>query len=244
MSPKPIIFSGIVFSVIVAALAFVPAPVAAHDPITTRITWTREMSRLMFKRCTSCHRDGGSSFALTTYEQARPWAKAIKEETQSRRMPPFGAAKGFGEVRDEEALTIEQIQLISDWVEGGAPEGDPGLLPEKPDLNPEPPHVPKTGAEVPIDTTTPLPKAITAFGIRAKDMEDGTSVRLVAVRPDGVFVPLIWVYEYRKEFDHPWYFRSPVQLPANTKIIASPAVKGSFVLLEAAGGRGTASSTP
>jgi hypothetical protein len=239
MSPKPFIFAGIA-----AALAFVPAPVAAHDPITTRITWTREMSRLMFKRCTSCHREGGSSFALTTYEEARPWAKAIKEETQSRRMPPFGAAKGFGEVRDEGALTIEQIQLISDWVEGGAPEGDPGLLPEKPDLNPAPPNVPKTGAEVSIDTAAPLSKAVTAMGIRAKNLEDGASVRLVAVRPDGVFVPLLWVYEYRKEFDHPWYFRSPVQLPANTKIVESPAGKGSFVLLEAVGGHGAASSTP
>ena len=116
---------------LLACLA-VPRPVAAHDPITTKVTWTREMSRLMFKRCTSCHREGGSSFSLATYDEARPWAKAIKEETQSRRMPPFGAAKGFGEVRDDQALTIEQIQLISDWVEGGAPEGEPALLPEKP----------------------------------------------------------------------------------------------------------------
>ena len=53
---------------------------SAHDVITTKVTWTREISRLMFKRCTSCHREGGSSFPLTTYQEARPWAKAIKEE--------------------------------------------------------------------------------------------------------------------------------------------------------------------
>ena len=82
------------------------------------------------------------------------------------------------------------------------------------------------------------------MGIRAKDLEDGASVRLIAVRPDGTFAPLLWVYEYRKQFDHPWYFRNAVSLPANTKIIASPAGKGKFVLLEAVGGRNTASSTP
>jgi hypothetical protein len=219
--------AGVVMSVAIAS---------AHDPITTKITWTREMSRLMFKRCTSCHREGGSSFALTTYEEARPWAKAIKEETQSRRMPPFGAAKGFGEVRDDQALTIEQIQLISDWVEGGAPEGEPALLPEKPELNPPQPATPKFGAEVPINTAKPLTKTVTAIGIKATGLEDGDSIRLVAVRPDGTFAPLVWVFEYRKQFDHPWFFRNPVALPANTKIIASPAGKGSFVLLEAPGG--------
>ena len=229
---------------IVATLVLIPAPVEAHDPITTKITWTREMSRLMFKRCTSCHREGGSSFALTTYDEARPWAKAIKEETQSRRMPPFGAAKGFGEVRDDQALTIEQIQLISDWVEGGAPEGEPALLPDHPELNPPAPATPKTGAEVPIDISKPLPRAVTAMGIRAKDLEDGATVRLIAVRPDGTFAPLVWVYEYRKQFDHPWYFRNAVALPVNTKIIASPAGKGTFVLLESAGGRSAGSGTP
>ena len=99
----------------------------------------------MFKRCISCHREGGSSFPLTTYEQARPWAKAIKEEALERRMPPFGAVKGFGDLRDDLSLTQEQLELLSDWVEGGAPEGEARLLPKDPDLNPAPDTMPKTG---------------------------------------------------------------------------------------------------
>ncbi len=47
---------------------------------STKLTWTRDISRIIYKRCASCHREGGSSFAFTTYEQARPWAKAIKDE--------------------------------------------------------------------------------------------------------------------------------------------------------------------
>ena len=68
----------------------------AHDIITTKITWSKEVSRLVYKRCASCHRKGGSAFSLMTYEESRPWAKAIKEEVLERRMPPWGAVKGFG----------------------------------------------------------------------------------------------------------------------------------------------------
>src|SRR5216683_417963 len=86
----------------------------AHDVITTKITWSKEISRLFFKRCASCHREGGSSFSLTKYEEARPWAKAIKEEALERRMPPWGAVKGFGDFRDDQGLTQEELHLISD----------------------------------------------------------------------------------------------------------------------------------
>ena len=102
--------------------------VNAHDVFSTKITYSREISRLIYKRCASCHGEGGSSFSLTTFEEARPWAKAIKEEVLERRMPPFGAVKGFGDLRDDRALTQEEIHLIADWVEGGSPEGDPALL--------------------------------------------------------------------------------------------------------------------
>ena len=69
-----------------------------------------------------------------TYAEARPWAAAIKEEVLERRMPPWGAVKGFGEFKDDQGLTQEQIELIADWVEGGAPEGDPKLLPKVPEF--------------------------------------------------------------------------------------------------------------
>ena len=57
---------------------------------------------------------------------------AIKEEVLERRMPPWGAVKGFGQFQDDQGLTQEQIGLIADWVEGGAPEGDPALPPKAP----------------------------------------------------------------------------------------------------------------
>ena len=48
---------------------------------------------------------GAEAFSLMSYQVARPWAKAIKEEVLERRMPPFAAIKGFGVVKDEDALT-------------------------------------------------------------------------------------------------------------------------------------------
>src|SRR5262245_289317 len=104
----------------------------AHDIITTKITWSKEVSRLIYKRCASCHREGGQAFSLINYEQSRPWAKAIKEEVLERRMPPWEAVKGFGEFQNDRGLTGEELEIISDWVEGGAPEGEPKFLPPVP----------------------------------------------------------------------------------------------------------------
>ena len=105
----------------------------AHDPISTKLTWSREISRILYARCVECHREGGSApMALVSYQQARPWAKAIKEQVLNRQMPPWGAVKGFADFRNDRGLSQEEISLIAAWVEGGAPEGDPSLVPELP----------------------------------------------------------------------------------------------------------------
>ena len=104
----------------------------AHNP-GANITWNREVSRIVYERCASCHRPGGTAFSLMTYQDARPHAAAIKEAVLSRRMPPWGAVKGFGDFRDDQGLTQEQIELITDWVEGSTPRGNnPNMLPAPP----------------------------------------------------------------------------------------------------------------
>src|SRR5260370_24065627 len=195
----------------------------AHDVFSTKITWSREISRIVDKRCASCHRDGGSSFALTPFEQARPWAKAIKEEVLERRMPPFGAVKGFGDLTDDQALTQEEIHLIADWVEGGSPEGDPALLEKNPDFGPHPSHESKTGAQLVVHGSLTLKQPMTITAIRPKDLKQGGSVKVVADRPEGSIEPLLWVYNYKPEFDRAYYLRTPLTLPAGAKIEIFPA---------------------
>ncbi len=208
---------------------------SAHDVISTKITWSREISRIVFKRCAACHHDGGSAFSLMTYQEARPWAKAIKEEVLERRMPPFAAVKGFGELRDDRAITQEEIHLIADWVEGGSPEGEPSLLPKLPDFSKpaDPPdHPPKTGGEVVVDGSLSLSHQVTFVGARAKSLAEGASVKAVAQLPDGMIQQLIWLYDYKPKFDQTYYFAKPLSFPPGTKIETYPAGQSLALLLK------------
>jgi hypothetical protein len=214
----------------------------AHDPITTQITWNRDISRIAYHRCASCHHDGGQAFSLMSYQVARPWAKAIKEEVLERRMPPFAAVKGFGEVKDEDALTQEELHIIADWVEGGSPEGDdPKLLPKAPEFS-DPKNAQEANASVPSalkkpspqlvdDGTLTLKQAMTLIGARAGAMSEGASIQAVVQKPDGSIEPLIWIYDYKPKFDRAYYFEKPLLLPAGSKIDLYPAGSGSIALL-------------
>ncbi len=103
----------------------------AHDPITTKVTFNKEVVRILERRCQGCHRDGGyAPMALETYDQVRPWAKAIKEEILERRMPPWNAAQGFADFSNDRSLTPLETELLVDCVEGGAPVGDAKNLPK------------------------------------------------------------------------------------------------------------------
>jgi hypothetical protein len=94
-----------------------------HVPITTKIVFNREIAQIFQKKCFQCHTDGNVGVALTTYKEARPWAVAIKEEILERRMPPWGAASGYGHFANDMSLTGREISLILSWADGGAPSG-------------------------------------------------------------------------------------------------------------------------
>ncbi|HWD97580.1 MAG TPA: hypothetical protein VG345_01025, partial [Bryobacteraceae bacterium] len=104
-------------------------PLLAHDVITTKLTWSRDISRVFARRCLECH-GAKASIPLTTYEQARPWAVDIKEQVLGRAMPPWGAVKGFGDLAPDNALSQEEMLMIAAWVVGGAPEGDAAFAPK------------------------------------------------------------------------------------------------------------------
>ena len=61
--------------------------------------------------------------SLATYEEARPWARAIKEEVLTRRMPIWHAVRGYGDFSNDPSLSAFDIALVSAWVDGGAPKG-------------------------------------------------------------------------------------------------------------------------
>ena len=119
----------------IAALAFAgvmvgPATALAQQarPASTRVTFTRDVAPIFQARCQACHRPGTvAPMSLLTYQDARPWARAIKERVVRREMPPWHYDKtvGIQKLKGDISLTDEQIATIAAWVDAGAPMGDP-----------------------------------------------------------------------------------------------------------------------
>ena len=186
----------------------------AHDPVSTNLTWTQEISRIVYKRCSGCHSSGGSApMSLTQYSEARPWAKAIKEEVLQRRMPPWGAVKGFGDFRDDASLTQDEITRIAEWVEGGAPEGDPAYLPSMPAKLAKP--------SIPDGRRTRAIRGRIQL-LAIHPLNSIPSVQVVANLPDGSKIPLLWLREYKRVWSRTFVYREPISLPAGTRISAYP----------------------
>jgi len=204
------------FMLAIAPLAF------GHDIITTKVTFDREIIRLFNSHCLSCHRPGGSAFSLATYKEARPWAKAIGEEVLQRRMPPWGAVKGFGDFRNDKGLTEEQLELIVDWEEGGAPEGEAKDLPASPKISSPQATAHRIG-EIAIGSDLKLARPFRLDGLFPKTVADGMSFQITAELPDGSIEPLLWLKNYKKAYEHPFLLRRPMELPAGTMIRGVPS---------------------
>lgn len=108
-----------------AALLFHPRAGHTHEPITTKVMFNKEVIRILERNCLGCHAPGRikADIPLTTYEEARPWAKAIKEEVLEKRMMPYQAVKGYGSFQHDYALPQREVELLVSWIEGGAPRG-------------------------------------------------------------------------------------------------------------------------
>jgi hypothetical protein len=194
----------------------------AHDIITTNLTFTRDISRIFARHCNSCH-GANSSIPLVNYEQARPWAVSIKEQVLSRSMPPWGAVKGFGNLSPDNGLSQEDILIIAAWVIGGAPEGNPNLLPVRP-LPGVPPPAPVNDALI-VETRTTLKSALQVTGVRPMPQSSVESARLIARWPDGRIEPLVWLYRFDPKFRHTFTFQKPIELPAGALVESSAPLR-------------------
>lgn len=195
----------------------------AHDIITTNLTYTRDISRILARRCLACH-GSDASIPLSTYEQVRPWAVDIKEQVLSRAMPPWGAVKGFGDLKPDRALSQEEIMIIAGWVIGGAPNGDPALAP-KSEPKASTPGNPNVRDLQTVVTRTALESPVSLMGIRPLATATVNSNRIIARLPDGRIQPLVWLYQYNAKLNRVFFFREPLTLPAGTVIEASEPLR-------------------
>src|SRR5712692_5649344 len=102
--------------------------IAATD--SPQITFNKDVAPILQKNCQGCHRAGEAApMPLLTYEQARPWAKAIKEAVLLKRMPPWYADPHYGKFSNDRSLSPSEKDTLVAWADGGAREGDAKDLP-------------------------------------------------------------------------------------------------------------------
>ena len=150
--------------------------------------------------------------SLLTYEEARPWAKAIRDEVLNRRMPPWDPVKGVGQFRNDLSLSQPEMDLLVSWVEGGAPEGNPIYLPSQ-----VPSKVAATdpgGHGIKLRESTTLTAPMTLAGIRPEG-----PLELSAILPDRSVHHLIWIAEFRPQWNRTYVLRTPLKLPRGTRIV-------------------------
>ena len=97
-----------------------------------------DVAPILAASCGSCHREGGvAPMSFASYEETKAWAPVIRAAVLARTMPPFnvnndGTCNTFTDAR---WLTPEEMQIIDEWVEADAPEGDASLgMPAPPAL--------------------------------------------------------------------------------------------------------------
>ena len=89
----------------------------------SEVTYVKDVRPILEKRCVGCHASGSSALALDDYDRARDSARAIREAVLERRMPPWPAAQGFGDFRNDRTLTPIEIELLVAWADGRTPRG-------------------------------------------------------------------------------------------------------------------------
>ncbi len=114
-----------------AVVLAIAAPALAADSAKP-VTFSKDVAPIFQKRCQECHQPGSiAPMSLMTYQEARPWAKSIKERVSQHQMPPWHIDRSVGvqKFKNDMSLTDDQVDTIVKWVDGGALQGDPKDLP-------------------------------------------------------------------------------------------------------------------
>jgi hypothetical protein len=118
---------GIVLGLGLAAVSPAAAQTSKQAP-----TFNKDIAPILFKSCVECHRPNQiAPMSLLSYQEARPWAKAIKAKVSAREMPPWFADPRYGKFKNDRSLSQDEIDKISAWADAGAPQGT-GALPAAP----------------------------------------------------------------------------------------------------------------
>ena len=116
----------------IGALLVVPSAASAADPVK-QVTFSKDVAPIFQAKCVNCHEPGSiAPMSLRTYDEARPWARSIKQRVANHQMPPWHVNKSVGvqHFKNDLSLSDEQVDTVVAWVDQGAVQGDPSDLPK------------------------------------------------------------------------------------------------------------------
>jgi hypothetical protein len=149
------------------------APAAA-----TNTTFHKDVVPILQKHCQGCHRPGEvAPFSLLTYNDARPWAKAMKNAILSEQMPPWFADPRYGHFANDRRLSSDEVKTLVAWVDGGAVEGDKKDAP--------PPITFQDGWNIQPDMVIEMPKD---FHVAAKGTINYQNIKVKVNFPEDMWV--------------------------------------------------------
>jgi mono/diheme cytochrome c family protein len=108
------------------------AGVAHAQGAAAPVTFSKDIAPIFQAKCQECHQPNSiAPMSLISYQEARPWARAIKDRVARKQMPPWHIDQSVGvtQFKNDMSLSEAQIDTIVRWVDAGAPQGDPKDLP-------------------------------------------------------------------------------------------------------------------
>jgi len=123
-------FTRLRVAALLSAVLLAPVIAGAQTP-----TFAKDVAPILYAKCVECHRPTMfAPMSLVKFDDARPWAKSIRNRVATRTMPPWGADPEHGVFKNDPRLSDKEVATILAWVDGGAPKGDDKDLPKAPEF--------------------------------------------------------------------------------------------------------------
>jgi mono/diheme cytochrome c family protein len=230
----------------IAATAFALAAsrVGGHSR-TTQVTWTVDVAPIVASRCATCHtKNGFAPMPLQTFEEARTWAKGIRDEVLAGRMPPWPGDRGFGDFSNDASLSATETELLVAWADGGAPLGpsitsrrtQPAPLADERVLRLQLPAIEVSGGSTERFDLSPAidnDRWITAWRFEpdARALVDEVTVRVAPGTPLGSWTPLETTIAFPNGVAQRLVPRSHVTVDVRYRKSAAPQTDASALIL-------------
>src|SRR5712692_8821944 len=92
-----------------------------QDSAAGTVTFNKHVLLILQKNCQTCHRPGEiAPMSFLTYQETRPYAKAMKNAVVARQMPPWFADPAYGHFANDRRLSDGDVKTIVAWADSGA----------------------------------------------------------------------------------------------------------------------------